>query len=80
MKNFLVPLMALTMILLVGCQGGSDLTDPTAQDNQRAVFSPLQDAAVGDYVWYDDNMDNPGRTINYRSYTRGLRIKDVKTT
>ena len=57
MKKYLVPLMVLTAILLVGCQGGSDLTDPVAQSNQRMVFSPQQAAAVGDYVWYDDNMD-----------------------
>jgi hypothetical protein len=24
---------------------------------QRATFSPLQDAVVGDYVWFDENMD-----------------------
>jgi len=57
MKNLLVPLMALTMILLVGCQGGTDLTEPVAPDGQRAGFSPQQNASVGDYVWYDDNMD-----------------------
>ncbi|UCE66425.1 MAG: hypothetical protein JSU85_16565 [Candidatus Zixiibacteriota bacterium] len=57
MKNYPVVLMALTMILLVGCQGGSDLTQPVAPGEQRAGFSPLQDASLGDYVWYDDNMD-----------------------
>ncbi len=45
------------MMLLVGCQGGSDLTQPIAQDEQRAGFSPLQEAAVGDFVWDDVNMD-----------------------
>ena len=57
MKNPLVVLMALTMILLVGCQGGSDLTQPIAQDEQRVGFAPQQNAAVGDFVWDDVNMD-----------------------
>ena len=57
MKNSIVVLMALTMILLVGCQGGSDLTQPIAQDEQRVGFAPQQNAAVGDFVWDDVNMD-----------------------
>ena len=28
--------------------------------------------------WYDDNLENPDKAINYYSYTQGLRIEDVK--
>lgn len=28
--------------------------------------------------WYNDNIDNPIKSINYFSYTKGLRIKDIK--
>lgn len=27
--------------------------------------------------WYNDNLDGPEKSINYFSYTKGLRIKDV---
>jgi hypothetical protein len=57
MKRTLFPLAVIAMIFMVGCQGGTDLTDPSAMIGQRATFSPLQDAVVGDYVWFDENMD-----------------------
>jgi len=28
--------------------------------------------------WYWDNMDNDDKKINYYSYLKGLRIKDIK--
>lgn len=28
--------------------------------------------------WYYDNLENPERYINYFSYTKGLRVADVK--
>lgn len=28
--------------------------------------------------WYDDNMENPKYNINYYSYTKGLRISELK--
>jgi hypothetical protein len=56
MKKFLIPLLAGLMILSIACQDSSNITQPDAQGNQKAL-SPLQNAAVGDYVWVDDNMD-----------------------
>lgn len=28
--------------------------------------------------WYWDNIENEGKAINYYSYVKGLRIKDIK--
>lgn len=28
--------------------------------------------------WYYENMENPEKSINYHSYTKGLRISDLK--
>lgn len=53
MKKFLIPLLAGIMIFSISCQDSSDITRPGSQ----RVISPLQTAAVGDYVWLDDNMD-----------------------
>jgi len=30
------------------------------------------------WEWYWDNIENPGKRINYYSYVLGLRIKDIK--
>jgi hypothetical protein len=30
------------------------------------------------YDWYWSNVDNQGKSINYYSYIKGLRIKDIK--
>lgn len=57
MKGILVSLMALSVILLAGCQGGSDLTNSAALNQLRTTASPLQTASIGDYVWLDENMD-----------------------
>lgn len=57
MKGILISLMALSVILLVGCQGGSDLTNSAALNQLNTTASPLQTASIGDYVWFDENMD-----------------------
>lgn len=28
--------------------------------------------------WYYENLENPGKSINYYSYTKGLRVSDLK--
>jgi hypothetical protein len=53
MKKILIALLTGIMVFSIGCQDSSNITQPV---NQRVV-SPLQSAAVGDYVWMDDNMD-----------------------
>ena len=30
------------------------------------------------FAWYWDNVENQGKAINYYSYIKGLRIKDIK--
>ena len=30
------------------------------------------------FDWYWDNIENEGKAINYYSYIKGLRIKDIK--
>jgi hypothetical protein len=30
------------------------------------------------FSWYWDNVENQGKAINYYSYIKGLRIKDIK--
>ena len=57
MKKLLIPLMGGILIFSAGCQDQSNLTDPSALIEQRAGYSALQEAAVGDYVWFDENMD-----------------------
>lgn len=32
------------------------------------------------FDWYWDNVENPEKAINYYSYVKGLRIKDIKET
>jgi len=56
MKKFLILALAGILIFSISCQDSSNITQPNAQGDQRVV-SPLQNAAVGDYVWVDDNMD-----------------------
>ena len=50
-------LIVLSLILIVGCQDGST---PVKQESQQKAYAPdlaLQTAALGDYVWVDENMD-----------------------
>ena len=57
MKRILVSLAVLSIAFLMGCQGGSDLTNSAALNQLNTTASPLQEASIGDYVWDDENGD-----------------------